>query len=119
MKPPVDLNKIAKGLGAERRGQVTAGDGYFGAMQLVAEVQARFRVPRGGGRATDPSWTTKRLLPLAEQSLKRLEQLAHEIEEKRHVRVEPMQVAAMLLEKTLLSITEEEAEEIVQSGGGD
>jgi hypothetical protein len=88
-------------------------------MQLVAEVQARFRVPTGGGRATDPSWKTKRLVPLKEQTLKRLEHLAHEIGEKRHMHIEPMQVAAMLLERTLVSVTEEDAEEIVESGAGD
>ena len=48
----VDVDKIAKGLGAERRGKVSVSGGQFGAMQLVAEVQARFRVPTGGGRAT-------------------------------------------------------------------
>jgi hypothetical protein len=119
MTARVDVDKIAKGLGAERRGKVPVSGGQFGAMQLVAEVQARFRVPTGGGRATDPSWKTKRLVPLKEQTLKRLEHLAHEIGEKRHMHIEPMQVAAMLLERTLVSVTEEDAEEIVESGAGD
>jgi hypothetical protein len=119
MTARVDVDKIAKGLGAERRGKVLVSGGQFGAMQLVAEVQARFRVPTGGGRATDPSWKTKRLVPLKEQTLKRLEHLAHEIGEKRHMHIEPMQVAAMLLERTLVSVTEEDAEEIVESGAGD
>jgi hypothetical protein len=119
MTKPIDVDKIAKGLGAERRGKVPVSGGQFGAMQLVAEVQARFRVPTGGGRATDPSWKTKRLVPLKEQTLKRLEHLAHEIGEKRHMHIEPMQVAAMLLERTLVSVTEEDAEEIVESGAGD
>lgn len=43
------MDKIAKGLGAERRGKVTATGGYFGAMQLLADIEARFRVPSGGG----------------------------------------------------------------------
>ena len=119
MTKRIDVDKIAKGLGAERRGKVPVSGGQFGAMQLVAEVQARFRVPTGGGRATDPSWKTKRLVPLKEQTLKRLEHLAHEIGEKRHMHIEPMQVAAMLLERTLVSVTEEDAEEIVESGAGD
>lgn len=112
----IDIDKVAKGLGAERRGSVAVGHGYFGAMQLAADVQARFRVPKGGGRATDPSWTARRLLPLAEESLQRLEDLAHTIEEKRQIRIEPMQVAALLLQRTLDRVTEEEAENIVQSG---
>ena len=45
MKPKLDMSKIAKGLGAERRGKVSAGGGYFGAIQLAADVQARFRTP--------------------------------------------------------------------------
>ncbi len=64
MKAHLDMDKIAKGLGAERRGKVSATGGYFGAMQLVADIQARFRVPSGGGRPTDPTWTERRLLPL-------------------------------------------------------
>ena len=112
----IDIDKVAKGLGAERRGKVAAGGGYFGAMQIVAEVQGRFRVPAGGGRATDPAWTKRRLVPLTEQTLERLEELAHKIEEKRHVRVEPMQVAALLLENITENIADEDAEKIVKSG---
>jgi hypothetical protein len=64
MKTQLNMDKIAKGLGAERRGKVAAGGGYFGAMQLLADIEARFRVPSGGGRPTDPAWTERRLLPL-------------------------------------------------------
>ena len=45
------MDRIAKGLGAERRGKVSATSGYFGAMQLLADVEAKFRVPAAvGGR---------------------------------------------------------------------
>ena len=44
----LDLDKIAKRLGAVRRGTVTSRGGYFGALQLAAEVQARFHVPARG-----------------------------------------------------------------------
>ncbi len=43
MKTRLDMNKIAKGLGAHRRGKAPASGGYFGAMQLAAEVETRFR----------------------------------------------------------------------------
>lgn len=112
MKARVNMEKIAKALGAERRGGVRARGGYFGAMQLVADVQARFRVPTGGGRPTDPSWTERRLVPLTEETLTRLEELAQEIEKKRHVRVEPMQVAALLLENAAENIADEDIEQI-------
>jgi hypothetical protein len=51
MKPQLDMNKIAKGLGAQRRGKAAASGGYFRAMQLLADVEARFRVPSGDGSA--------------------------------------------------------------------
>ena len=57
------MDRIAKELGAERKGKVAASGGYFGAMQLVADVEARLLVPAGGGRRTDPQWTERRLIP--------------------------------------------------------
>jgi len=50
MKKKLDVAKIAKALGAERHGKVRAKGGYFGAIALLADVQARFRVPENGGR---------------------------------------------------------------------
>lgn len=52
MKTRLDMAKIAKGLRAVRRGKVHAKGGHLGALGLVAEVEARFCVPEGGGRAT-------------------------------------------------------------------
>ena len=50
MERRVDIDKIAKGLGAHRLGVQEAKGGHFGAMQLVADVKARFKTPKGGGR---------------------------------------------------------------------
>ncbi|MGE0708791.1 MAG: hypothetical protein AB7N76_21540 [Planctomycetota bacterium] len=61
MKKRLNMDKIAKGLGAQRRGKVTSTGGYFGALELLAEIEARFRTPAGGGRAADPTWTGRRL----------------------------------------------------------
>ncbi len=113
MKTQLDMDKIAKGLGAERRGKVVAGGGYFGAMQLLADIEARFRVPSGGGRPTDPAWTERRLLPLAPKTLKKLEQISAKVR-KHGMNVEPMQLAALLIEKTTEGLSEEEAEELVR-----
>src|SRR5213082_3813078 len=99
MKAQLDMEKIARGLGAERRGRVAATGGYFGAMQLLADIEARFRVPPGGGRPTDPAWTERRLVPLAPRTLKKLEEIAAKVRAHAGVSVEPMQVAALLLEK--------------------
>jgi hypothetical protein len=113
MKPRLDMNKIARGLRAERKGKVSAGGGYFGAMQLLADIETRFRVPVGGGRATDPDWTERRLVPLAPRTLKRLEAITEGVRTRSGVSVEPMQLAALLLEKTTERLNEEEVADLV------
>lgn len=114
MKTQLDMDKIARGLGSERRGRVSSAGGYFGAMQLLADVEAQFRVPVGGGRRTDPRWTERRLLPLAPQTLRRLEELTAKVREHGGGNVEPMQLAALLLEKTTGELSEDEADELIR-----
>src|SRR5438128_12600888 len=99
MKSQLDMDKIAAALGAKRRGKVAASGGYFGALQLLADIEARFRVPAGGGRATDPGWTERRLVPLTPKTLERLDELTARVREQSGVRVEPMQLAALLLQR--------------------
>jgi hypothetical protein len=113
MKTHLDMDKIAKGLRAEKRGKVVPGGGYFGAIQLLADIEARFRVPSGGGRPTDPAWTERRLLPLAPRTLKKLEEVAAKVRE-HGVKVEPMQLAALLIERTAEQLSEEDAEDLVR-----
>jgi len=113
MKTQLDMDKIAKGLRAQRRGKVAAGGGYFGALQLLADIEARFRVPSGGGRPTDPAWTERRLLPLAPKTLKKLEEVSAKVRE-HGVNVEPMQLAALLIEKTAEQLSEKDAEDLVR-----
>jgi len=114
MKTQLDMDKIAKALGAERRGKVTASGGHFGAMQLLADIEARFRVPSGGGRPTDPDWTERRLLPLAPRTLKKLEEIAASVRKRGGANLEPMQLAALLIEKTTEKLSEEDAEKLVR-----
>ena len=106
MKMRLDMDKIAAGLGAEHRGKISATGGYFGAMQLLADIEARFRVPTGGGRPTDPRWTERRLLPLAPRTLERLEAITATVRERDGLSVEPMQLAALLLEKATEQLSE-------------
>ena len=115
MKTQLDMDRIARGLGAKRRGKIDVSGGYFGAMQLVADIAARFRVPAGGGRPTDPLWTERRLVPLAPQTLKRLEELTAKVREHGGLNVEPMQLAALLLERTTEHLREHEAQEILRA----
>ena len=112
-KRRVDTDKIAKGLGAKKRGKVYSTGGYPGAAQLAAEVRERFRVPDGGGRPTDPSWSDKRLVPVAPRTLERLQRIAKRLKEETGVRVEPMQLAAILLETTADQIEAEDLERLV------
>lgn len=114
MKTQLDMDKIAKALGAERRGKVSSTGGYFGAMQLLADIEARFRVPVGGGRPTNPAWTERRLLPLAPRTLKKLEVISAKVRQHGGVNVEPMQLAALLLEKTTEQLSEDEAADLVK-----
>jgi hypothetical protein len=118
MKARLNMDKIAAALGAERRGKVSVTAGYFGAMQLLADIEARFRVPAGGGRPTDPRWTERRLVPLAPRTLERLEAITARVREHEGVNVEPMQLAAMLLEKTTEQISEEEITQVVRRRRG-
>src|SRR5918995_1530202 len=113
MKPRLDMNKIARGLRAERKGKVPAGGGYFGAIQLLVDIETRLRVPVGGGRATDPDWTERRLVPLAPRTLKRLEAITEDVRARSGVSVEPMQLAALLLEKTTEQLSEDEVKALV------
>jgi hypothetical protein len=114
MKARLDMDKIAAGLGAKRKGKVLATGGYFGAMQVLADIEARFSAPAGGGRPTDPRWTERRLVPLAPRTLRRLEEIAARVREHDGVSVQPMQLAALLLERTTAQLSEEEAEDLVR-----
>jgi len=97
-KPKLDFDELARGLGAERRGQVKASPGYFGAAQLATELAHRLRVPANGGRPTDPTWTERRIVPLRRSTLERLNADAGRLG------IEPMQLAALLIEKGLDSV---------------
>jgi hypothetical protein len=90
-----------RALELSRRSRVM-GANYFGALDLAAQVAARFRVPEGGGPATDPSWSEQRLVRLSPKTLQHLEKLA----EKSHA--SPMQVAALLLEGAVQAIVNQE-----------
>jgi hypothetical protein len=59
-------------------------------------------VPKGGGRATDPSWSEQRLVRLSPKTLARLEKLAEQ------AHVGPMQVAALLLEQAVQTVVGQE-----------
>src|SRR5262249_127322 len=102
MSEPLDMERIAQALGAERRGQGSPGGGGFGALPVEADGPARLRGPDGGGRATDPSWSEQRLIRLSPQTLEQLEKLADQ------AHASPMQVAALLLERAVQTVVTQE-----------
>lgn len=53
MKTRLDMEKIAKGLGAVRRGRVPASAGYFGALQLAALLLERTTEQLSGDEAEE------------------------------------------------------------------
>ena len=112
----VDMRKLAKTLGAESAGEVVAGGGYFGAMQLAAEVRARLQKPARGGRSTDPRWTERRLVPLKPETLERLTRIAAALKARNGIDVHPLQVAAILLEHDVESLTDDEADRLIGAG---
>ena len=110
----LDHAKLARHLGSSVRGTVKAPGGYFGALQLAESVRQRFQPPAGGGRARDRGWTMKRLIPVRPETLVRLEKLAAEVSELVDYRVEPLQVAALLVERDLESLSDEELVEAIR-----
>lgn len=98
MGTSLDMDRIARDLGAERRGKISVLGGYFGALQLAAEIASRFRGPEAGGRPTDPAWSEQRVVRLSPQTLERLEKLAEQ------AHASPMQVAALLLERAVQTV---------------
>lgn len=102
MGTSLNMEYIARALGAERGGKVSARGGYFGALQLAAEVAERFRVPEDGGRATDPSWSEQGLVRLSPQTLGRRVKLADQAQ------ASPMQVASLLLERAAHAVVSSE-----------
>jgi len=116
MRRRLDMDRIGEALGAERRGRVRATSGYYGALQLVADIDARFRSPRGGGRATEPRWTERRLVPLAPKTLRRLEKIAAKVR-RLGTNVEPLQLAALLLEKTVENLDAANARKLLRRSG--
>ena len=62
MDATLDMARIARELGAVRRGKVAAGGGYFGALQLAAEVASSFQVAEESGTPLDPSSSEQHLI---------------------------------------------------------
>lgn len=114
----VDPDQMARLLGAERRGAVEAGAGPFAAVALAMEVAQRLRPPAGGGQPTDPSWNERRLIPLKRETLEKLDQIAASVRKRTGTHVQPLQIAAAVLEKFVSSLNPEEIETLLERRTG-
>jgi hypothetical protein len=101
-----DIRKIAEALGAKIVGKLPAyGGGAFGAARLpvlVAALKERLTpsVGKRPGRPTNRAWKVHRKVPMSEETLAKLRQMAEEASTPER-RISPMQVAAHLLEEAL------------------
>ncbi len=112
----VNIDKIAKKLGAKRRGAIEVRSGYFGAMELLAEVQRRFQVPPAGGRATDPSLTVQRQVAMQERTYRRLVAMAKTLSKATGKSIGPLQVGTLLLEHATEEVGEADLAKMLAAG---
>jgi hypothetical protein len=73
MNAKLDMDLIAKKLGAERTGRVSARGGYFGALQLAADIAARSANRDSGNQPTDSHWDEQCLVQVSQTTLEQLE----------------------------------------------
>ena len=98
-----NVKQIAKALGAKIGEPVPdTGGGAFGMAWLAASLSSRLEPIQGKrpGRPSDPTWVYSRKVPMKEETLDRLEEIAASVST-RDRKVSPMQVAAQLLEQSL------------------
>jgi hypothetical protein len=104
-----NINKIAKKLGATVRGKVPAtGGGAFGMARLAEILTTRLQPSQGlrPGRPSDPNWVLQGKVPMTEQTKEQLTILAEKLSGEGR-RVSPMQVAAQLLEESVVQYSED------------
>jgi len=63
LKRNLNMDRIAKELGAERKGKVAASGGYFGAMQLVADIELACSYPQAADGGPTRSGLSDGLFP--------------------------------------------------------
>ena len=98
-----NTKRIANRLGAKIVGKIPdVGGGAFGAARLALVLHRRL-LPQLGerpGRPSDASWTHRPKVPMSDETLERLQQLATRLSSSQRS-VSPMQVAAQILEESV------------------
>jgi hypothetical protein len=99
------IEDLAEKLGATVVGEVPDfSAGAFGMAQLAHTLRSRLQPGHGKrpGRPSNPNWSKRTKIPLAEVTEGRLKQLARALSDE-HRKISPMQVAAQLLEEATAS----------------
>jgi hypothetical protein len=98
-----NVRKIARKLGAQIAGKAPeTGAGVWGAARLAGVLSARLRPSRGRrpGRPTNAAWVRRPKVPMSDETLNCLSQLAKQLSTSER-KISPMQVAAQLLEESI------------------
>lgn len=74
-------------------------------------------MPDGGGRATDPQWTERRLGPLAPETLNRLSEIAKKLQDE-GLSIAPLQIAGLLLERATGEVDQRDAGKLARAHVG-
>ena len=100
------IAQIAKDLGANHVGTLPkVGGGAFGMARLARLLHARLAPGAGKrpGRPTNDQWTEHRKVPMSRETLKSLRELSEHLSSEQR-KVSPMQLAAQLLEESVVQI---------------
>lgn len=100
------IARLAKNLGAKHVGTVPdVSGGAFGMARLAKLMHARLAPGSGKrpGRPTNDNWTEHRKVPMSTETLASLRQLSASLSNEER-KVSPMQLAAQLLEVSVLQI---------------
>ena len=95
-----NIDRITDLMGAVRVAQVPdTGGGAFGAARLSRLLHARLQPGSGRrlGRPTDSAWVRHPKVPMSEETMQRLSEIASKMSTTER-KISPMQVAAQLLE---------------------
>jgi hypothetical protein len=104
-----NIDKLAKSLGADVKGQLPdTGGGAFGMLRVAEFLAARLEPAKGKrpGRPSNPAWVYYRKIPMSVETFKRLTALAKSSSTDKR-RISPMQLAAQLLEDSLARLSNE------------
>ena len=112
MKMRLDMDKIARASAKRRKGRRVRA-ATSARYSWLADIEGALPGAIRRWTADGSSWTERRLVPLAPRTLKRLEDIAAKVRARGGVSVEPMQLAALLLEKKTEELSEREAESLV------